>query len=189
MRWRPSPVVYDHFPGPTKMDYLHRPWDEDFLPAEPPPPPKPRWKPRREHDYAASKIYSSGRYTHDILDPVAVALQADSEAFRHLYLVVVLQALMDACNPQYIRRGERHPQRYEAIEWIEGTTEEARSDRDAVLQFAGLELRELMRGYRRVKESGYDLLKIIDPDTLRETSSTIVALTNDYYGIECDEED
>lgn len=160
---------------------LNRPWDHPGFHSSLEFPDEPQIAFGK--GYHQTGVYDAGRFKFDDrnLDEVMAAAQA--ERSRHLYTCVVLQTLLDLCNPRYIGTGECHPVRYEAIRWIEGRTEDDRNDRDEVLDLAGIEDGDLMEGYSRIKEAGFDLLKLLDSRTLLEHRDIIVALSNDYSEI------
>lgn len=133
--------------------------------------------------YKRPTVYDRGRVKADSRDAEEMAAHHEAEQCRGLFTNVILQALLDMCNPQFMGDGVRHPTRYEAIEWVEGRTDEMRQDRDEVLDMAGVDPWELAEGYSRIKEAGYDLRKVIDHRTLLECRDIIVNLSNDYSEI------
>lgn len=162
---------------------IKRPWEGAGFYTMPEEPVEPKIK----YGHTAptiSEVYEKGMHHFDHTAPADVAAAMEAEFSRQLHTSVVLQTLLDLCNPKYQRGGECHPIRYEAIAWIEGRTQELRDDRDEVLDHAGIEPWMLLEGYRRIKEAGFDLHKVVDAKTLVECHETILELsTDDDLGI------
>jgi hypothetical protein len=157
---------------------IKRPWDGAAFYTMPEPKPEPQIQ-YGQQGFVLSDVYEKGMHRYDSKDPIEVAEAKDAEFSRMLHTSVVLQTLLDICNPKYLRSGEIHPIRYDAIAWIEGRTQELRADRDEVLDHAGIEPWMLLEGYRRIKEAGFDLYKVIDAKTLTDCHATILELSTD----------
>lgn len=165
----------------TETYQINRPWDGvGFYSSPDSPAIAAATKFEYGNGYQRPTVYDRGRVKFRSTDAGEMAAHLESERCRELYTSVILQTLLDMCNPRYQGDAQRHPTRYEAIEWVEGRTEDMRADRNEVLDMAGVDPCELAEGYNRIKQAGFDLRKVIDPQTLHECRDIIIHLTHDY---------